>query len=190
MKLERVLPYCKKLLQLSLSEGDVAIDATVGNGNDTHFLSQLVGKTGHVYGFDIQKEAIHIAQNLLKEKMSDENVTLIQDSHSNALNYVTKHHIGNIKGAVFNLGYLPGGDKSIVTVAESTVSAIEQLLNAMASGGIIVIVVYHGHPEGKLEKDHLLHYVSSLDQKQASVLQYRFLNQVNDPPFVIAIEKK
>ena len=190
MKLDRVLPYSKKLLQLSLSEGDVAIDATVGNGHDTLFLSQLVGKTGHVYGFDIQQEAINNAQKLLKEKVSDDNVTLILDSHSNAFNYVDEKHAGNIKGAVFNLGYLPGGDKTIVTVAESTLRAIEQIFHMMASGGIIVIVVYHGHPEGKLERDQLIQFVSSLDQKQASVLQYRFLNQVNDPPFIIAIEKK
>ncbi|MDX5476428.1 MAG: 16S rRNA (cytosine(1402)-N(4))-methyltransferase [Bacillaceae bacterium] len=190
MKLDRVLPYSKKLLQLSLSEGDVAIDATVGNGHDTLFLSQLVGKTGHVYGFDIQKEAINNVHKLLKEKECDHNVTLILDSHSKAINYVEEKHAGTIKGAVFNLGYLPGGDKTIVTVAESTVQAIEQIFNLMASGGLIVIVVYHGHPEGKLEKDHLIQYVSSLDQKLASVLQYRFLNQVNDPPFIIAIEKK
>ena len=190
MKLDRVLPYSKKLLQLALSEGDIAIDATVGNGHDTLFLSQLVGKTGHVYGFDIQQEAITNAKNLLKNKKSDENVTLILDSHSNVLQHITDTHKGNIKGAVFNLGYLPGGDKTIVTVAHSTVSAIEQIFNEMTTGGLIVIVVYHGHPEGKMEKDHLIQYVGSIDQKKASVLQYRFLNQVNDPPFIIAIEKK
>ncbi len=53
-----------------------------------------------------------------------------------------------------------------------------------------MIVIYHGHPEGKVEREYLLRYVKSLDQNIAHVLEYKFLNQKNNPPFIIAIEKR
>lgn len=189
MKLERVLPYSKKLLTLALSQGDIAIDATVGNGHDTLFLARLVGDSGHVYGFDIQKEALTNTSTLL-QKEDVTNVTLIHDSHANVSKHLeaSLHH--KIKAAIFNLGYLPGGDKTITTTPDSTVNAINRLLKIMPSEGLIILVVYHGHPEGAVERDALLEYVSTIEQKQANVLQYRFLNQVNAPPFIIAIEKK
>jgi hypothetical protein len=36
----------------------------------------------------------------------------------------------------------------------------------------------------------LLEYVQRLDQQQAHVLRYEFINQINHPPFIIAIEKR
>ena len=44
-----------------LKEGDVAIDATAGNGYDTLKLCKAVGNSGKVYAFDIQKDAIENA---------------------------------------------------------------------------------------------------------------------------------
>ena len=77
---------------------------------------------------------------------------------------------GKITGAIFNLGYLPSSDKSIFTRPETTISAIEQLFAIMAPEGIIVLVIYHGHPEGALERDALLSYCQEIDQKEAHVL--------------------
>ncbi|WP_404429035.1 class I SAM-dependent methyltransferase [Sutcliffiella horikoshii] len=190
MKLERVLPYSKKIMKFALSEGDIAVDCTVGNGHDTLFLSELVGETGHVYGFDIQAEALRNTKSLLAEHGVESRVTLIEDSHAEILQRIPseKHHL--IRGAIFNLGYLPGGDKEIVTVPESTIGAVDSLLSVMEKEAVIVLVIYHGHPEGQVERDALLDYVTKLDQKKAHVLQYRFMNQINNPPFIIAIEKK
>ena len=56
--------------------------------------------------------------------------------------------------------------------------------------GLLILVIYHGHEGGKEEKDAVLNYVTQLDQKEYHVLQYQFINQKNDPPFVIAIEKR
>ncbi|MBR2077114.1 MAG: class I SAM-dependent methyltransferase, partial [Exiguobacterium sp.] len=84
----------------------------------------------------------------------------------------------------------PGSDKSITTHGNTTIAALSQLLDVMAVGGVIVIVIYHGHESGKVERDEVLHYVESLDQKQAGVLRYGFINQVNHPPFIVAIEKR
>jgi 16S rRNA C1402 N4-methylase RsmH len=190
MKLEGVLPFARTLLKKAVKHGGIAIDATTGNGHDTVFLAQLVGENGHVYGFDIQEEAINNTKNRLEEQNLSQHVTLIQQGHETILNSVPSSHQGSVTGAIFNLGYLPGGDKSIVTKSNTTIEAIEQLLHILAPEGIIVLVIYHGHPEGAVEKDHLLDYVKQLDQKKVHVLQYQFINQDNHPPFIIAIEKR
>ncbi|HWO96961.1 MAG TPA: class I SAM-dependent methyltransferase [Bacillus sp. (in: firmicutes)] len=190
MKLERILPFARTLLQKAVKEGDIAVDATIGNGHDTVLLAELVGETGHVYGFDIQHQALENTKQKLIEQKLENRVTLFQKSHSQLHELLPSSVSKQVTGAIFNLGYLPGGDKSIVTKADSTIEAIEQLLEVMAPEGIIVLVIYHGHPEGALERNHLLQYVTGLDQQKVHVLQYKFMNQQNNPPFIIAIEKR
>lgn len=190
MKLAKILPFTRTLMDLAVNEGDIAVDATVGNGHDTLYLAQRVGESGHVFGFDIQKEAIAATTARLQEHNMLKRVTLFQASHDQLIEKIPAIYHGRITGAMFNLGYLPGGDKRIVTKPDSTIRAIEQLLQIMAKEGIIVIVVYHGHPEGAIERDALLHYTKAIDQKRAHVLKYEFINQMNNPPFIIALEKR
>lgn len=190
MKLERILPFARNLLESAVKPGDIAVDATVGNGHDTIFLANLVGSTGRVYGFDIQDEALMSCKTKLREHELQDQVTLFHTGHENMMEVIPPLHFGKITGAIFNLGYLPGGDKNIVTVPQTTIEAINQLLEIMAPEGIIVIVIYHGHPEGAVERDYLLRYVKALDQNIAHVLEYRFINQKNNPPFIVAIEKR
>lgn len=190
MKVDGILPFARTLLEKAVKPGDIAIDATTGNGNDTVYLAQLVGKTGHVYGFDIQKEAITNTEKRLKEQNLFERATLFHLGHEEIIHSVPSNLHGLVTGAIFNLGYLPGGDKSIVTQSGTTIQAIEQLLNILAPEGIIVLVIYHGHAEGAVERDHLLSYVKDLSQKNVHVLQYQFINQKNNPPFIIALEKR
>lgn len=189
MMLKRVLPFAHSLLEAAVKEGDIAIDATVGNGHDTFVLANLVGSNGKVYGFDIQQEALENAHLRLQESKLSKRVQLFLKSHDQIESAIPTEFHKKIKAAIFNLGYLPGGDKTIVTTPDSSISAVKQLLKIMPAGGIIVLVVYHGHPEGQIERDQLIQYVRTIDQKQAQVLQYQFLNQINHAPFVIAIEK-
>ena len=58
-----------------LHEGEVAADFTMGNGNDTLFLSKTVGESGRVYAFDIQEDALISTEKFLKENSSPENYT-------------------------------------------------------------------------------------------------------------------
>lgn len=190
MKLEGILPFARILLRSAISPGDVCVDATMGNGHDTCMLAETVGEDGTVYAFDIQAQALEQTKKRLDETGIANRVVLIHDSHSNLINHLPKTTHGKITGAIFNLGYLPGGDKEIVTKPASTIDAITQLLSVMAPEGIIVLVIYHGHPEGKTERDHILSFVQELDQKKTHVLRYEFINQQNDPPFIIAIEKR
>jgi predicted methyltransferase len=183
MKLERVLPYVKTLLKSTITPGDHVVDATAGNGHDTLFLTQLVGVTGHVYAFDVQKTAIEAT--LLRLGESRENVTIIHAGHETISSFVTNE----ISAAVFNLGYLPGADHSIITRSKTTIQAIESCLSLLKVGGLVVLVVYHGHEGGTDERDDLLDYVQNLPQSYVQVLKYEFINQQNYPPFVLAIEK-
>ncbi|MBY0097181.1 tRNA (mnm(5)s(2)U34)-methyltransferase [Mesobacillus maritimus] len=190
MKLERILPFARLLLEKAITPGDIAIDATIGNGHDTVFLAELVGTNGKVFGFDIQKQALESCREKLKARNIQDRVSLFHKGHQHVADCIPENLHGKVTGAVFNLGYLPGGDKSVVTTPETTISAVKQIFQLLSPEGIIVIVIYHGHPEGQIERDHLMEYVKTLDQKDAHVLNYQFLNQQNNPPFIIAIEKR
>lgn len=184
--LSGILQYAHELLEGSINKGETVIDATCGNGNDTLFLSKITGENGHVLAFDIQNQAIINTKQLLDDHKCN-NVTVIQESHANFLKHVPAQKIG---GAIFNLGYLPNSDKSVITKGESTLSAIHSILRHLKKNGLIVIVVYHGHQGGIQEKESLLKYLTSLNQKEFSVLKHKFINQKNDPPFVLAIQKR
>lgn len=187
--LKRVIPYAHELIQRAVKPGDLVIDATCGNGHDTLMLSKAVGEQGKVYAFDVQYEAIErTKQKLQSEALS--NVHLIHDGHQNLNQYLDQEDRGKISAAIFNLGYLPGSDKSIITKPTDTISAIDQIIADLKPGGIIVCVVYHGHPGGEEEKDALFTHLKQFEQKEFNVLQYGFINQKNKPPFILAIEKK
>ncbi|MEY2193542.1 class I SAM-dependent methyltransferase [Neobacillus sp. BF23-41] len=189
MNIDKILPFAKSLLIKAVKPGDVVIDATVGNGYDTVFLAELVGESGQVFGFDIQNEAIVASKARLKQKCLSERATIFHSGHEYLFKLIPTNYHGKISGAIFNLGYLPGSDKAIVTRPETTIAAIQQLLEIMAPEGIIVLVIYQGHKGGVEERDSLLAYCQKMDQKTAHVLQYQFINQQNHPAFIIAIEK-
>ena len=185
MKLERVLQYAQTLLKSAINEGDIAVDATAGNGHDTLFLAQLVGDDGFVYAFDVQKQAVDATLHRLLDNALEHRALVLKDGHENLAKYVNKP----VAGAIFNLGYLPGSDHEVITRPNTTIQALESLLKLLKIGGIIVLVIYHGHEGGKEERDEVIRFVSELPQKYIHVLRYEFLNQKNDPPFVIALEK-
>ncbi|MCD8914839.1 class I SAM-dependent methyltransferase [Staphylococcus simulans] len=185
MIVERILPFAKSLIQSHINSKSTVIDATCGNGHDTLFLAQHV-PNGHVYGFDIQAEAIEAA----KEKVADfDNTTLIHDGHENVAKHIKAADLP-VDAAIFNLGYLPKGDKHIVTTSETTIQAIEAIFEMLSTEGIIVLVIYPGHPEGLVESETVFQYLQNFDQQKAHILQYGFINQQNNPPYICAIEKR
>lgn len=187
MNLPNALNYSHFLLTNSVQKNDFVVDATVGNGHDTEFLAQLVGEKGHVIGFDVQKSGLDNTKNrLLKKNLN--NVELILDGHQNIENYIMDTTI--IGGAIFNLGYLPGADKSIITHGQTTLQAINAILPHLKDNGLIVLVVYYGHDGGQNEVDQLIDFTKNLPQKQYHVLKYEFINQANTPPYVLAIQKR
>ncbi len=185
MKIQPSVRYSHTLLSQLVQNGDTVIDATVGKGNDTEFLSQLVGENGKVYGFDVQKEAIEYTKQRLDEKNLSSNVTLFNTGHENINQLVD----GSINAAIFNLGYLPGSDKNIITRPDTTLAAIKACLDKLEVNGIVILVLYYGHAGGPQEKDAVIEYAKSLNQKTFSVMQYQFINQVHCPPILLAIQK-
>jgi len=191
MILKPMLAFAHTLLKDALAPGDIAIDCTMGNGNDTLFLAKLVGEGGHVFAFDIQEAAIENTRKLLEQSGAlAAGVTLIKACHASLQEHIPADSLKKCRAAIFNLGYLPGSDKQICTVAHTTIAAIEALLAALDPGGLIVLVVYPGHAQGKLETSELLDYCKAADYKTVNVTMYRILNNPNQPPFVIALEKK
>ena len=88
----------------------------------------------------------------------------------------------------FNLGYLPGGDKSITTKSTSTLTALKQAISLISDTGILVVVIYPGHPEGKIESEQVEKFFRSLDSSSFDVIKYQFINK-KDPPYLIAVER-
>lgn len=185
--LENALRFSHTLLKNTVSQGDIVVDATVGNGSDTVLLAKLVGSNGKVYGFDLQQQAIETTTKKLIYTNLHPQVELYQQGHETVGDIISPDT--PISGAVFNLGYLPKSDKSIITKSKTTLKAISTLLPLLRKGALLLIVVYYGHEGGEEEKDAVLEYVAQLPQKEYSTLKYEFVNQQNHPPFLLAIEK-
>jgi len=168
--------------------GDTVIDATVGNGHDTVYLAKLVGPNGHVYGFDIQKTAIENTAAALKAERLNHQVTLTHAGHETIGTIIAANQ--PIKCACFNLGYLPGGDKTIITKPTTTLTAIQAIQERLVTNGLIIVLVYAGHPGGQQEAQAVTDYARQLDQHNYQVLHYGFMNQVHFPPDLIAIQKR
>ncbi|MGB0387671.1 MAG: class I SAM-dependent methyltransferase [Ardenticatenaceae bacterium] len=189
-----ILGYAKELVEGVLSEGDVAIDATVGNGHDTRFLAHCVGAEGRVYGFDIQEAAITMTRERLRQAGVLERVRLFVAGHEQMEELVRQeeHEVGQVKAVMFNLGYLPQSDQSIITRPETTLPALQAALRLLAPGGMITIIVYTGHPGGQQEYEAIMKWVKKLSTYQAKVLSYQFVNPRTPrtrPPSLIAIGK-
>ena len=176
------------MVEKYIKKGDIAVDATAGNGNDTIALSNLAGASGKVYAFDIQEEAIVRTGKLLAESSLFHNVVLIRDSHEKLSSYIEEKR--RVSAVVFNLGYLPTGNKDIHTKAESSITAIKESLGILRKGGLISIVMYPGTEAGKKERDAVFGYAKSLSPEKVHVCRCDAPNQPGDPPEIIWIEVK
>lgn len=169
-----------------MKEGDFCIDATAGNGNDTLFLCQLVGETGKVLAFDIQKEAVEHTKQRLSDAGIEEWAQVLLDSHTNMYKYVKRESVDCI---VFNFGYLPGGDHQLATKADTSVEAIRQGLELLKVGGMMSLCIYSGGDSGFQERDAILSFLKSLDTKRYLVILSAYYNRPNNPPIPVMILK-
>ncbi len=184
--IKRSLEFARQLVSENIKDGDITIDGTAGNGNDTLLLAKSVGNSGKVYAFDIQQEALEKTHQRLLEQGLENRVVLINAGHEHIKDYVED----KVSAIMFNFGYLPGGSHDIITKLESTIPAIKQGLELLKEGGIMSLMLYPGHYGGKWETDGVMSLVRSLNQKQFTVLHYNFLNLQQFPPQLILIEKK
>lgn len=174
-----------ELVSRVVQPGDTVVDATMGNGNDTLFLADLVGEKGRVFAFDIQQQALDNTKKRLSEAGVLDRAELILEGHQNMGKFVSP----GIKAVMFNLGYLPKGSHSIGTKAETTIEAIEKSLELLCKEGIVMLVIYYGGDSGFDEKNAVMDYLKTLDCKKYTVLVHDFVNQINCPPIAVCIEK-
>lgn len=180
-----VVEISHKIMSEVLKAGDTAVDATCGNGCDSLILSKLCGETGRVYAFDIQPGALANAKALLREESVYDNVEFIWDSHDQIAKYVKK----NIDACVFNLGYLPRADKSVVTKADTTLKALKLAFELLKPKGHIIICLYLGHEGGRREYEAITAYINSLDPKTCNAVLMSYLIRRDDAPRLIVLEK-
>ncbi len=175
-----------ELVSQHLRQGDTAVDATVGNGHDTLFLCGCVGPEGSVIGFDLQEEALASARLRLEDCPQAE---LHQTGHERLAEVVSKP----IRAVMFNLGYLPGSDKTVVTLPGTTRAALTQALELLAPGGIVTLVIYRGHPGGQEEAASVEAFCEALATTSADryqILRYEPSQRgKHPPPYLIAIER-
>ena len=137
--------FVHKYIRSLISKDDITADMTAGNGNDTFLLAGLSKK---VYAFDISKEAIN---NTLERIKGYDNVALINDSHANVEKYIKE----KVRLFIFNLGYLPGSDRSSITSADTTLEAFKKAYELLEENGYIVITFYLKQ-KGGLDEYYLL----------------------------------
>lgn len=190
MTLDPILDFVHTLAARALRPGDVAVDATIGNGHDTLMLAQAVGADGRVHGFDVQTPAFEQTRARLQAEGVAGRVTLHEAGHEQMGQYVPTAAHGTVGAVTFNLGYLPGSDSTLTTTPDTTVPALDAALGLLRSGGVITAVLYTGHEGGVAEAEAVHEWAAGLAQERAEVLSYRFVNQKNDPPRLLAIEKK
>lgn len=181
----RATELAHQLMRQTLQPGDRVIDATLGNGHDALFMAELVGPSGHVIGFDVQHAALVEAR---KRVAGLSQVTLIHAGHEMLGAYLEANSKIDLAGVMFNLGYLPGGDKSVVTKGDTTLAALEQALGFLAVHGLITLVLYPGHSGGVQEADAVRSYGQNLGQNY-SVTQYARINALTPAPELLVIER-
>ncbi len=161
----------------------IAIDATLGNGFDLEFLNEQK-KISKIYGFDIQKESIQVCQQKMAKTTKE--VVLLHASHEHLAAYVEE----GIDIALFNLGYLPGGNKEIVTQTNNSLKAIASTITKLNTGGFLAIMTYPGHEEGLREYERIKAYLHTLHINTLSVLELSVTNVNKKCPTLFIVIKQ
>lgn len=172
-----------------LREGDTVVDATCGNGHDTLFLAELAlsDTEGKLLAIDIQAEAVAASQARLKENLTPrqyERIEWLQGSHA-----AFPEDLKEVSLFVYNLGYLPGGDKSKTTMTNTTLTSIDNALSLLKAGGVVSITCYPGHDEGKKEEKELMIYSAHLSPDTWSVSFHQWKNRKNAPSLLLIQHK-
>lgn len=176
-----------KFVREHVHAGAFCIDATAGKGRDTIFLCELVTETGKVLAFDIQPDAVQQTQALVSQHGYEGIASVILDSHSNMEAYAAPESADCI---MFNFGWLPGGSHKIFTRPETSIPAIEAGLRLLKPGGIMSLCIYYGGESGYEERDALLEYLSTIDNRKYTVIVNTFHNRTGDPPIPVYIYKE
>ena len=185
MIVAKALVMAHELLRPRLQGARTVVDATAGNGHDTLFLAANTPPDAVVWAFDIQAAALEKTAVRLAGQGLAGKCRLVADSHANLADHVAEP----IDAAMFNLGYLPGGDHACTTRAATTTDALGQVLDKLTTGGLATVVAYPGFAAGAAEEEALAAFLAALPQTSYTVANWRVLNQRNNPPVLYIVEK-
>lgn len=171
--------WARSFVARAISDGSVAVDATAGKGQDTIFLAGEVGPRGKVYAFDVQEEALRISREKLSAAGLLDRVELLQEGHQDMRKFVA----GPVDAVMFNLGYLPGSDRTIITRPQTTQDAIVSALELLSPRGRMSVVVYTGHPGAAGEARAVAALAAGLES-DFTVLKLTFWNGPYNSPEV------
>ncbi len=184
-----LLQQAHSILQTHIQRGDIVVDATAGNGHDTLFLAQQIAPSGLVYSFDIQAAAINATRNRLMAADLLISVCLIENSHAKMRHYIAPLHHGKISAIMFNLGYFPRGDKTIITQTDSTLLALNAAVKLLSQNGIITILAYPGHSGGDTETTEVENWCQKLAAEQFSVKVIYSPEHKDTAPRLLVVQK-
>jgi 16S rRNA C1402 N4-methylase RsmH len=182
----RATELAQQLLRPCLKPGGWAVDATAGNGHDTLFLAQQVGPGGRVFAFDVQAAAVVATQQMTAEHP---HVSVIHAGHERMAQHLPTEAKGRLAAVMFNLGYLPGADKSMITQTETTLSALAQALDYLQPSGMLTIILYPGHSGGAEEAQAVRAHFDSLPAS-FTVSQFRRLHTRQPAPELLIVERQ
>lgn len=166
----------------------IVFDATAGNGHDTLWLAELVGEKGSVYAVDVQEAALQTTRQRLQEAGLDKRVSLFLSGHEKIAYLFPEDIRGKLALAIYNLGYLPGSDKSIMTLPETTITSLNECKTWLRPGGIIIVTVYPGHNGGDKEASLVEKWFKALDSRYWHVAHYHHLNRQAPAPHIFIME--
>lgn len=183
MKMKKVVDIAHDILKNINIENGIYADFTCGNGYDTCFLASLE-KVQKVYAFDIQKEALQQSIQAVSELGYYDKCRFILDGHEHLDQYITEP----LAGAIFNFGYLPHGDENVTTLLHTSRIAVQKALKQLQKHGMLILVIYPGHDEGKKESCYFSEWVKTLDSHYYSCMGIRMENK-KESPYLLVIEK-
>lgn len=171
----RLVAEAQAFVSGALTPGALAVDATVGRGGDALFLAERVGESGAVVGLDLQRRALAEAARRLAAAGLAERVQLRRTGHAHLGRALPASWRGRVAVVMFNLGYLPGGEKTRVTRPATTWAALDAAQAVLAPGGRLSVLAYRGHPGGVEEARTVVEWA----HRQAPD---RFTWEVHRPP--------
>ncbi len=193
--LTRIVPWSQQLACEVLQPGELAVDLTAGKGRDTLCLAKAVGPGGQVVAFDVQQVALQQTAAFLEEHdleatfwpadqavPDSPGIYLVCGCHS----LLAKVLHRSAQAIIANLGYLPGGDQTLITQPETTLLALQQSLDLLAPCGRLAVTVYPSHHGGADEAQAVDQFFQVLPRELWQVLLIKAANRPEAPYLWVA----
>lgn len=190
-RMSLAVSWAQEMIRARVPPGGIAVDATAGNGHDTLFLARHLGESGRVYAFDTQEQAVEATRRRMAEAgRGAASVVCVRLGHEQAPAWLAEKECAPLAAVMFNLGYLPGGDKSLITQPATTCAALAGMAPLLAAGGLLTVVMYPGHAGGGGERDAVLVWARGLPREHFAASHHAALNAGAGRPELLAVERR